>query len=211
MNYTNSHPETERLEALAAGELDRGEAAVVESHLVGCARCREEVEEWRALFGALAELPGVERSAHFADGVMARVAVRSIWAERFAALVRWLTPRTTTAWALVAAVLALPALVYAGVFAWLAAQPWFTVAGLSVFVQQTLPGWIAGFGERLLGAVVYYGPVQSVLAAFGTMESGTLALLAAAFGTTVVVSIWVLYTNLIHTPKRDSGYATYAF
>lgn len=211
MNYTNSHPETGRLEALAAGELDRAEAAVVESHLVGCARCREEVEEWRALFGALAELPGLEPSAYFADAVMARVAVRSVWAERFAALVRWLTPRTTTAWALVTAVLALPALVYAGVFAWLAAQPWFTVAGVTVFVGQTLPAWMGGIGEWLLGTIVYYGPVQSTLTAFGAMESGTVALLAAAFGTTIVVSAWVLYTNLIHTPKRDSGYATYAF
>ena len=38
-----------------------------------------------------------------------------------------------------------------------------------------------------------------------------VALFAAAFGTTVVVSGWVLYTNLFHTPTRDSGYATYAF
>lgn len=211
MNYTNSHPDSERLEALAAGEVNRGDAAVIESHLVGCARCREEVEEWRALFGALAELPGLEPSAHFADAVMARVAVRSVWAERFAALLRWVTPRTTTAWALVAAVLALPALVYAGVFAWLATQPWFTLSGLSVFVQQTLPAWFGGFGERLLGMVVYYGPVQSVLTSVGMLDSGQLALYAAAFGTTVIVSGWVLYTNLIHTPKRDSGYATYAF
>lgn len=211
MNYTNSHPESERLEALAAGELERSEAAVVESHLVACARCREQVEEWRALFGALAELPGIEPSARFADEVMARVAVRSVWAERFAALLRWVTPRTTAAWALVAALLALPALVYAGAFAWLATQPWFTIAGASVFVRQTLPAWFGGTGDWLLGRIVYYGPVQSALAQLATMDSGTLALLAAAFGTTVVVSMWVLYTNLIHTPKRDSGYATYAF
>lgn len=211
MNQTNSHPETERLEALAAGELDRGEAAVVESHLVGCARCRDEVEEWRVLFGALADLPGLEPSPTFADAVMARVAVRSPWAERFAALVRWLTPRTTTAWALVAALLALPALVYAGVFAWLATQPWFSMASASVFVRHTLPGWLGEVGESLLGTVVYHGPVQSALAALVTLDSGTLALVAAAFGTAVIVSGWILYTNLIHTPKRDSGYATFAF
>ena len=211
MNYTNSHPEQERLEALAAGELDRADAAVVESHLVGCPRCREEVDEWRALFGALADLPGIEPSPGFADAVMARVAVRSAWAERLSAVLRWVTPRTTAAWALVAAALALPALVYAGAFAWLATQPWFTMAAVSVFVRQTVPAWIGGLFERLLGTVVYYGPVQTTLASIGAMETGTLALLAAAFGTTVVVSGWVLYTNLFHTRKRESGYATFAF
>ena len=211
MNYTNSHPEQERLEALAAGELGAADAAVVESHLVGCARCREEVDEWRQLFGALADLPGIEPSVGFTDAVMARVAVRSPWAERLSALLRWMTPRTTAAWALLAAVLALPALVYAGVFAWLARQPWFTVEAASVFVRDTLPGWLGGLGERALGQVVYYGPVQTVLGSIGTMSTETLALVVAAFGTTVVVSGWVLYTNLFHTPKRDSGYATYAF
>ena len=117
MNYTNSHPEQERLEALAAGELTAADAAVVESHLVGCTRCREEVEEWRALFGALGDLPGIEPSPGFADAVMARVDVRSAWAERTSAALRWLTPRTTAAWALLATAFALPALVYAGVFA----------------------------------------------------------------------------------------------
>jgi hypothetical protein len=211
MSYPNSQPAQERLEALAARELTSAEAAVVESHLVGCARCREEVEEWRALFGALADLPGLEPAPGFADAVMARVDVRSAWAERLSALLRWMTPRSTAAWGLLAAALALPALVYAGVFAWLATQPWFTVAAVDVFVRQTVPGWIGAIGERLLGTVVYYGPIQSALAEIGTMETGTLALFAAAFGTTVVVSAWVLYSNLFHTPKRDSGYATFAF
>ena len=211
MNYTNSHPEQERLEALAAGELNPADSAVIESHLVGCERCREEVDEWRALFGALSDLPGIEPSPAFADAVMARVAVRSAWAERLSALLRWVTPRTTAAWALVAAALALPALVYAGAFAWLATQPWFTMAALSVFVRQTVPGWIGTGFEKLLGTVVYYGPIQTALGSIGAMDSGTLALAAAAFGSTVVVSGWVLYTNLIHTPKRDSGYATFAF
>lgn len=211
MSYTNSHPEAERLEALAAGELNAGDAAVVESHLVGCARCREEVDEWRALFGALGDLPGLEPSAGFADAVMSRVAVRSVWAERWSALVRWFTPRTTPAWALVAAVLALPALVYAGAFAWLATQPWFSVAGLSVFVRQTVPGWLSAAGTELLGTILYYGPVQSALAQLSTVHTGELALFAAAFGTALVVSGWVLYTNLFNTRKRESGYATFAF
>jgi len=211
MSYTNSHPEAERLEALAAGELGGADAAVVESHLVGCAHCREQVEEWRALFGALANLPGLEPTPGFADAVMSRVAVRSVWAERFAALARWITPRTTAAWAMLAAAMALPALVYAGAFAWLATQPWFTIAAVSVFVRQTLPAWLSGVGEQLLGTVIYYGPVQSALAAIGMMEAGTLALYAAVFGSAVVVSMWVLYANLFHSPKRDSGYATFAF
>ena len=211
MSYTNSHPEQERLEALAVGELSAAEAAVVESHLVGCTRCLEEVEEWRALFGALGDLPGIDPTPGFADTVMARVDVRSAWAERVSALMRWLMPRTTAAWALLAAALSLPALVYAGVFAWLAQQPWFTMAAASVFIRQTLPDWIGAIFERVLGTVIYYGPVQSALGSLGTMETQTLGLFAAAFGTTVLVSGWVLYTNLFHTPKRDSGYATYAF
>ena len=69
---------------------------------MGCPRCETEVEEWRALFVTLSGLASFEPSPGFADAVMARVAVRSAWAERLAAVTQWVTPRTTAAWALVA-------------------------------------------------------------------------------------------------------------
>jgi hypothetical protein len=47
----------ERLDAWVAGELDAGEAALVEAHLASCAACRDEEAAWRDLRARTAALP----------------------------------------------------------------------------------------------------------------------------------------------------------
>lgn len=48
---------------------------VFDSHLMECRSCRERVESYRAMFGALGEERGFELSPGFAEAVTARIAV----------------------------------------------------------------------------------------------------------------------------------------
>lgn len=211
MSDTIRHPDTERLQELAGDRLDAADTAVVESHLAGCERCREEVEEWRALYLALGGLPSFEPSVGFADAVMARVEVPSPWAVRLAALYRRLVPRTTGGWALATAFLALPALVYAGAVAWLADQPWFSLGWLVVFAREQVWGFVRNAAAAGADWVLGTDVARALADAAATAPPGSFGLMAALFGTAMVVSAWVLYHHLIQTPSRESGHATLAF
>src|SRR5690606_15160866 len=102
------HPTPERLESYVEGALDDAERAVIESHLVTCARCQAEADEWKAVFAALSSLPRFAPSPGFADRVMAGVQVRQPWTVRVMDLLRRLVPSGTTGWLLATALLALP-------------------------------------------------------------------------------------------------------
>ncbi len=58
------------LVAHVKGELANGERAAVESHLAGCAACREEARSLKALLGRITDLPGVEPAPGFVHRVM---------------------------------------------------------------------------------------------------------------------------------------------
>lgn len=78
MSSPDFHPDSERLEARAAGELAPHEARALDAHLRVCARCRSEVEGWSLLLGELRELPDRPPAPDFAARVMARVDVERV-------------------------------------------------------------------------------------------------------------------------------------
>ena len=211
MSEAMRHPETERLQELATGRLDPADAAVVESHLASCGHCRGEVEEWRALFGALGGLDLFAPATGFSDRVMARVDMRAPWTVRLLAVLDRLVPRTTRGWALVGAMMAVPALVYGGAVAWLASRPWFSTGWLLDIAREGLVGTLTSTAIGAWQWVMGLPAVQWLAATLTTTGTETLGLGAAAFGTATVVSAWVLYRNLFRTPSRESGYATFAF
>lgn len=206
-----SHPETERLQELAAGRLESAEAAVLESHLVGCVRCREELGEWRTLYARLGELEPLAPAADFGDRVMARVRVRVPLTVRLLALLDRLLPTSTRGWALAGAFMAVPALVYVGAFAWLASRPWFSTSWLLSIAQEGVIAGVSSLSVAVWGWIAAQPLVQGALTTVASMGTQTLGLGAAVFGTAMVVSAWVLYRHLIRTPGRISGHATYAF
>src|SRR5690606_11403125 len=116
--------------------LSEADRAVLESHLITCSRCQMEVEEWRALFGLLASLPQIEPAADFADRVMSRVRVRRPWTVRVAALITRLLPGTTTGWAVLTSLLALPVVIIGSVFAWIVSHPGVTPSMLLLFMRD---------------------------------------------------------------------------
>ena len=63
----------DRLYRYLDGDLVPEEAAEFELHLAACARCREAVEERRALSQAASSLPDLELPAGFSEVVLARI------------------------------------------------------------------------------------------------------------------------------------------
>jgi anti-sigma-K factor RskA len=69
----SEHPHDDALAAHALGALDRDEAARVDRHVAGCARCREEVATYREVAGALgAAAPRAAMPAGLKERVLAR-------------------------------------------------------------------------------------------------------------------------------------------
>jgi hypothetical protein len=223
-----NHPAAERLEAFAEGVLDDSDRVVVESHLLGCPDCETRVEEWRALFAALTDLPQFEPNVGFADRVMARVqvarAARRRWSwhtvqtalqvqavEAGAAISR-LMPRTTFGWAVATTFMALPFVVGGAVLAWLMSRSYITPASLWAFVSTQ-----AVDGARSMGATAVSTAMQTELASWLYGYSAAFLARAGVTGVgvvfavaclTTVLSTWVLYRNLFRTPTRETHYAT---
>jgi anti-sigma factor RsiW len=72
----------------------------IEAHLAGCGECREQVAEFRLLWGVLDELPVATPSASFDAAVRARVAQESHRANFWS----WLVPTPRMAFAVTALV-----------------------------------------------------------------------------------------------------------
>lgn len=186
------HPTADRLSAYAGGDLADGDRAVLESHMVGCARCQAEVEEWRSLFAGLAALPQFAPSTGFADRVMARVRIRRPWPARVAALVRRLVPHSTTGWALAVAFLALPTLVTAGGLTWLFSRPWLTMEAVWLFVRDRAAGGLVAVGARTSTVLVENDVTRWLVSWADTLVSqaglGGLGAAAAVLGTVTAMS-----------------------
>lgn len=226
------HPTADRLEAFVEGTLGTTERSVVESHLPDCHRCQADLEEWRALFTVLAGLPQFEPSAGFANRVMAGVrygrragwqsAWQSAWesawqqqAARVGAVVGRAAPKSTFGWGLAAALLALPVVVGGSLVAWLVSRSYLTPQTLWAWTRETVVEGMQGVGATAMTTIMQTDVAAVIvqrgsefLATAGTAGVGALV---AAAGAATMLSIWVLYRNLIRTPTRESHYATYSF
>lgn len=214
------HPTTDRLEAYVEGLLDQSERVVMESHLLSCPGCQQEVDEWLGLFAALSDLPDLEPSPNFADRVMARVRIspRRAWQQQAArtnAMLTRVLPKTTFGWALATALLALPVLFGGGLTVWLLSKPNVTVLTLWTFLSSQVVDGVRAFGSSAISTIMQADVVAwlvarsaDLFAAGGTAGVGAVAATAAV---TTMLSVWVLYRNLVRTPSRDSNYALYSF
>ena len=214
------HLDTERLQDYADGRIAPGDRAVVESHVRACARCAGAVEEWRSLFAALSDLPQLSPAAAFADRVMVRVRVNTApvwapWVAQARLLADRLAPKTSTGWALAAAMLALPVLLGGGLLTWLLSHEYVTPDTLRTLLTERASSSLQSLGGSALGALM-----QTQVVSWVTQQAGTLIATAglrglgaaAAIGAALtVLSIWILYRNLFRTPTRESNYVSYSF
>jgi anti-sigma factor RsiW len=214
------HPSADRLEAFVEGTLQEGDRVVLKSHLLSCPACQTQVEEWRALFAALAALPQFAPSIGFANRVMAhvRVAPRAAWqewAERANALVTRVAPKTNYGWSLAAALLALPIILGGSAIAWLVSKSYVSPDALMGFTRESLVEGLQGIGSTVIAAIMQTDLAAWVVANVGAVIStagvtGLGAILAGA-GAMTVLSTWVLYRNLFRSPPRESDYAVFSF
>ena len=91
-NAHDGHLAEERIQALLDDRLPEGERADVWEHLDGCARCRAEVEGWQNVFARLDEVPELEPSPGFAQGVLDALPGRKSLAARVLDRLRGLLP-----------------------------------------------------------------------------------------------------------------------
>lgn len=214
VSHRPDHPTADQLQDLLERSLDSAQQSVVEAHVAECTDCRLELEELRALFGALSSLPRFAPAPAFADAVMAKVRVRQ---PAFAGVNAWVervTPHTTRGWAAAVAVLALPVVGATLLVAWILSRPGVTPQGLwtvatSLAEQGASSGWQwawARFAGTSLAAWVVQAAelIQSV----GRAEIG---LVAAMFMALTFGSAYVLYQNLFRSEPRRSENATYVF
>lgn len=71
---------TDRNQDYVLGALSANEVERLEQHFLACARCAREVEDFRALFASLEDLPLPAVPAGIADAVIERLAPISVWA-----------------------------------------------------------------------------------------------------------------------------------
>lgn len=209
------HPTPDRLEAFVEGSLADGERAVLESHLLGCTRCQAEVEEWRALFSVLAELPQFSPAPGFADRVMAGVRLPQPWHVRAAAQVERWAPKTTRGWALVAAFGSLPMLVFGALAAWLLSQPSVSVGSLLTFAKLRTTEFLAAaltrLAEMVLTSETTLWLANLLKSAAASLSAEQIGAAAALFAVMSVLSGWVLYRYLFQTKTRETNYVSYSF
>jgi anti-sigma factor RsiW len=213
------HPNPQLLQNLAEGSLDEGERVVVESHVVTCATCQHAVQEWRALFTMLAELPKFSPSVHFADNVMALVRLPDPWYVRALARVgdrvHVYAPKTTRGWALATACLALPIALFAVVATWALSKPYITPSNVFAFTlhraQLLLNSITDGAVSQVLQTDVALFAVRQ-LDALSTAGMGAAGALLAAVAVTTAGSAYILYQNLFRArAHRNQNYASYSF
>ena len=212
------HLGPERLQDYIEGLLPQPQMARIEAHLDGCGACRNEATSWRELIQGIETLPELVPSAGFAQRVMAQVRIGRLVRQPIAAstgtrMLAWagrLLPRTQKAWAVISGVAVTPATVGALLVYTVFSNPTVTPGYLASFIWWQVSGAasaVAGLATDTLfeSAVMFYA--YSALEALAGAPV-LAALVAVSLAAATSVSGWILYRNLLPTPKVDGQYAT---
>lgn len=213
------HPNTERLQSFVEGLLGEADRSIIESHLLQCATCQTEVEEWRALFSVLSELPQYSPSMQFADHVMASVVLPDPWYVRALAKagdrLRVVTPRTTRGWAFASAFLAFPFAVFAVLATWLISKPYITPSNVFAFAIDRSGAVLSGAAQSVTAWMLQTDVALFVARQLELLSSagvGTAGALLAAVSIATAGSAYILYQNLFRAnAHRNERYVSYSF
>ena len=219
MSDSTLHPNTARLQSYVEGALPLGDRAVLESHLHECSACQREADEWRALFGVLAQMPQFSPSVQFADRVMASVRLPDPWYIRVLAAVgdrlQVFAPKTTRGWALATAFMALPITVFGALGAWLLSRPYITPAGVASFFMSRAEQMGNSVAQTAITQALQTDIVVLGLRAINRIATaglGTATALLAAVAIGTAASAYILYQNLFRAEAhRNQRHATYSF
>lgn len=176
-----------------AEEPDEG----LRDHLQACGRCRERMEELRALDSTLAGLPSLEPSPGFTEAVMSRVTLPAPWYRRLwnAAVERWL----------LATILVLGAGATGGFGGWIALRPDVSLGGLTSLVLERVSAlfWTLLVG---LGRLLWESGLPATLrTAAGSVELVEAAAAMAALTLTALGAGWLMVRLMTASPPRARG------
>ena len=214
------HPLSEKLQAYVDNQVDAADRAVLESHLLGCALCKGEVEEWRSLFAMLSTMPQVAPSRGFANRVMAHIELPDPWYARLparvAAQLRTFVPKTTRGWTVATACLALPIVGFAALAAWLMSKPYITAQGLVSFTYEKVQGTFEALASGTVSSVLQSDVALFAARGLDAVTSagvGAAGALIFAVSMATALSAWVLYQNLFRSnaARENRHYASYSF
>ena len=164
-------------------------------HVRDCADCRARLEQAKAVFGSLAEVPLFSPRIGLADRVMSQVPVFVPWhvAARDAAL--RLIPTTPTARVLAAALVAMVGSVFTGLTLWVATRGDMLAVFTGLVGEEARAAVTNAAGDLV---VALFGP--QVVAAI--QQAGPLVIAMAAGGFVVASVATVLGLRLIATSSR---------
>lgn len=223
MNEQTYHPTAEHLQALVENMIDGAERAVLESHLLGCAACRGEVEEWQSLFAKLAALPQFAPARNFADRVMTGITLPDPWyvraAARAGAQLQVVLPRTTRGWAVATACLGMPVAIFSALALWVLSKPYITPTSLLAFGVSRAEMLVASIAQGTLAHVLQSDVALFLARGLATVSdagAGAAGALAASVAMAIVLSVYVLYQNLFRKPstpakREDHNYVSFSF
>lgn len=212
-----THPTDERLEAYCDGSLPAAEKHGIETHVFRCGRCRGEVEEWRALFGALASLPQHSPSPGFANRVMAQVRIPRPWHARAGEIFGRFIPHTAPGWAFALAVLGVPLLALGSLAFWLLSRSYLTGYRLWVFATDQFAHGANqaanGVFTRLMQTDVMVWLISTVGTFMDSAGVRGVSVVAVTASGAILASIWVLYRNLFRfrSTSRGSTHVSFTF
>lgn len=213
MTHDSIHPAPERLDEYVSGELADPYRSALVAHLAGCAACRAEVEELRAVHALLAELPRFEPAPDFADRTLARYRGQRSWVVRATEWVRSTSPRSRFGLGLAAAFMALPtALALAGLY-WLISHPAVTWQGVAAYGRELASQATSAIYGALVSVVLssdvalrIFAALQGLMAWGGPRQIATAAVL---LGIMSAAAFWILVANLFEPRNRVSRYAQF--
>ena len=212
------HLSPERLQDYVDGLLPQPQMASIITHLEGCGACRTEAASWSALVRQIEVLPELAPSAGFAKRVMAQIRVGQLVRAPVAAsnrtkVLAWagrLLPRTQKAWAIISGVAVTPATVAALLVYTVFSNPAVTPGYLASFVWWQISGAASVVASLATETVLDSSVMFSVYSALEALAGAPVlaAMGAVSLAAAMSVSGWVLYRNLLPTPKVDGTYAT---
>lgn len=196
------------LEQLAEGALPAEEEAGTAAHLAACARCTAELDAYRALFSALADLPRFAPSPVFGDAVLARVQIAPQAASWMVTVQRWL-PTTGRGWALLGVALVAPVIPLLAAVVWLLSHPLVSPASLLHWGtgqgQTAAQGVWSAFLDWGLGSGLMAW-AQGAWGLLGSIPAGTLTGVLVGLAVAIPLSAWSL-VRLLRTPMGNVHYA----
>jgi anti-sigma factor RsiW len=205
---SNAHLSDWTLEQLAEGMLSEYEHQSAVAHIEACPRCTAELNAYRSLFSALAELPRFAPSPEFGDGVISRIRIGPAPSPVLERVRRWL-PATRRGWAWVAAAIIVPALPLIALVVWIFSQPMVSALSLVQWGSR----WSSEAANTALNTLVRWetaiglGQVASSLyAAAAALPIGVLLAATVVVALGIPLSAWSLI-RLIRTPMGDVHYA----